>query len=115
MRERLSTILFELKNGVVVVEGKHDVAVMERLGICTSTYERVMRGGLTVPEGAKVFILTDDDRRGSEKADAVSGFLSGSLGPCRLDRETGLRLLDLCNATSVEQVSKPIEKIMEGS
>jgi 5S rRNA maturation endonuclease (ribonuclease M5) len=114
-RRRLIAILDELREGVAVVEGKHDIKALRDLGISAFSYETVMRGRSGILPGARLYILTDIDRRGVEKAEAAYAELSVANASCSINRSKGVALLRMCNATSVEQIYRPVREIMEES
>ncbi len=102
-------MLLTLKSSFVVVEGKHDINTLKRLGISAHTYESVMRS-VSIPN-QKVIILMDLDRRGMEKAERISTELSS--GPVPVDTTTGRSFLKMLNTVHVEGVLTPIEQLFE--
>jgi len=105
----MKSMLLELSNSFVVVEGIHDVSALRKLGIHAYTYEKVMRTSSGLPERA--LILTDNDRRGMEKAERLNGYL-GEMG-VSVDSTTGTRLLKMLNSTHVEDILKPVAQALE--
>lgn len=114
-KRRLISILHELRQGSVVVEGRHDIAVMQSLGIRALQYNGVITGKTALNPSRKVYLFTDTDRRGMEKAETLASALFSIDGRYTMNRNLAYSLLGMCNATSVEQISKPIEEIMEES
>lgn len=112
-KRRLISILEELGQGSVVVEGKHDLAVLKALGLTAHAYGRIAKGMVRLNPRRKVYLFTDIDRRGMEKAEMLISALLSVDGGYTIDRNLAYRLLGMCNATSVEQISKPIQEIME--
>lgn len=73
--DALVRLLDDLNEHAVVVEGKHDVAALSRIGVraCVMTLERAERSG--IPPNMPAVILTDFDRSGEIKAAKVEAFL----------------------------------------
>ncbi len=108
-RKVLEHLLFELKSGAVVVEGKHDVSTLEKFGITSFTYDLVYKGAEL---GSRdVYIMTDTDRRGEEKKERISDILSER--GYTVDYTTGKRLLNMLNVACVEELYIPLTKALE--
>jgi 5S rRNA maturation endonuclease (ribonuclease M5) len=113
-KKRLTKLLEELRSGVVVVEGKHDIEVFRKLGIEALTYGTLMGDVDNVleklPEGCTIFIIMDDDKSGEFRTEQLKGKLLEK--DLKFDEHLGERLLKALNLTSVEQILKPIEEIL---
>ena len=109
-RSRRVTQIFEkLSCGIVVVEGKHDVAKLSALGIKAVSYRAIDKKQV---KGSKAYVLTDRDRSGEEKREKAVAELYEA-GAKSVDVNMGMSLLKMLNVTSVEQVLGPIEEIFE--
>ncbi|MGC8479494.1 MAG: hypothetical protein ACP5M9_02390 [Candidatus Micrarchaeia archaeon] len=106
---RVERLLFDLKSSFVIVEGKHDLNVLNKLGIKSYTYESVMRK-INVPT-EKAILMMDLDRRGVAKAEMVSSLLLGE--NIAVDNKTGRSLLLLLNTIHVEGILTPVEQLFK--
>ncbi|MGC8676157.1 MAG: hypothetical protein ACP5T3_01395 [Candidatus Micrarchaeia archaeon] len=117
--KELETMFAELKGGVVVVEGRHDVLALSSLGVCSCTYDYAVRNagrlvGEAAVSGTKLFLLMDDDKGGADKLakmlsaiDAVSQQANATV-----DVMLGLRMLRLLGVKSVEQIRAPAAELL---
>lgn len=108
-RKTIESMLSEMRNANVVVEGIHDVAALEHLRIRAHTYEKAMRSGLPLP--GHVILFMDDDRRGSERAERLGAFFAEK--GFSVDEKTGTRLLRLLNTAHVEDMLQPLAHALE--
>ncbi|VVB76772.1 Uncharacterised protein [uncultured archaeon] len=109
--KRTTGILETLKNGTVIVEGKHDIRALRPLGIEALTYSQLYT---SLPSASKtVYVLTDADKGGEEKKQKIMAMLLESGNGYVIDDSLGKRLLRTLNSTCVEQVLGPITEIME--
>lgn len=106
----VESIIAELQQQpLVVVEGRHDVETLRQLQIRAQTYERVMRSGLPLPERAA--LLTDNDRRGQQKAELAGSMLREN--GVKVDDFTGTRLLKILGVPHVESILQPIREAQD--
>ena len=108
-RKAIESILSEMRNSYVVVEGRHDIAALEQLRIRANTYEKAMRSGLPLPE--HVILFMDDDRRVAEKAERLGAHLAGN--GASIDERSGTRLLRMLNTVHVQDMLQPISQALE--
>lgn len=101
----LKNKLEEISNGAVVVEGKHDVQAMGKLGIQAYTFYQVLRNPQMLAN-KKVYVLFDLDNGGEDKREKLERAVEG-VKNCELDFSTGEKMLKRLNITSVEQMAKP--------
>jgi 5S rRNA maturation endonuclease (ribonuclease M5) len=106
---KVERLLFDMKSSFVIVEGKHDLNVLNKLGIKSYTYESVMRG-VNFPK-EKAILMMDLDRRGVLKAEMVSSILLGE--NIKVDNKTGRSLLFLLNTTHVEGILAPVGQLFK--
>lgn len=104
-RREAIQMLERLRNGIAIVEGKHDALVLERLGIPSFTYDSVINGSVSVCSH-EIFILMDNDRRGSEKRERLGSFLLEK--GLKADNKFGIRLLKMFNSVCIEEIYSPI-------
>ena len=97
-------MMAELACSTVIVEGRHDVKALAGLGIAAVTEGSIARNG--IPEG-KVYLLTDNDRRGLERRERLYNKLLEMDKEIQIDTATGERLQKMLNITSIEQIRKP--------
>ncbi|MEM0201281.1 MAG: hypothetical protein QXD23_02645 [Candidatus Micrarchaeaceae archaeon] len=109
LKKKLVELLFSLKSSFVVVEGKHDLYTLNKIGIKAHTYESVMRSK-TLPSN-EVILLFDNDKRGKEREEQLSSFLSCE--NIKINNSTGKLLLKILNTVHVEGIITPIERIFE--
>ncbi len=108
-KKLLEELLFSLKSSFVVVEGKHDVKTLSKIGIESHTYESVMRSKTTPSED--VILFFDKDRRGKEKEEYLSYFLKSQ--NVKVDSITGKYLLNILKTVHVEGILSPIERLIK--
>ncbi len=112
-KRHLQEMLERLREGVAIVEGKHDVAVLERLGVHALVYSAVESGKSAPEKGKTIYILTDNDKGGDEKRERLkSALLAMDIGHA-INEELGRKLLQMLGATSIEQIYGPAMEILE--
>jgi len=107
----MDAVLELLRNNYVVVEGKHDVEMLEKLGISAIPYERLMRNHIEFDKGKTIYLLMDDDNGGYDKEDKALAFLIER--GYNVNTDLGRHLLKVLKITSVEQAYQPIMDILE--
>gem|GEM_PF-2347681 len=110
-RKKMDAVLELLRNNYVVVEGKHDVEMLEKLGISAIPYERLMRNHIEFDKGKTIYLLMDDDNGGYDKEDKALAFLIER--GYNVNTDLGRHLLKVLKITSVEQAYQPIMDILE--
>jgi 5S rRNA maturation endonuclease (ribonuclease M5) len=105
--KKIVNMLEDLRNGTVIVEGKHDVEKLRLLGIESRTCDSVLRGASLPPCNKTVFIVMDDDKGGVEKCAKLMSVLE-SCDSFHVDESLGKHMLRRLNVTCVEQICKPI-------
>ncbi len=108
-KKLLEELLFSLKSSFVVVEGKHDVLTLKKIGIKSHTYESVIRSK-TLPS-EQVLLFFDKDRRGKEREERLSYFLQSQ--NVKVDNATGKYLLNILKTVHVEGILSPIERLIK--
>ena len=105
-------IMDTLGSGEVIVEGKHDVNTLSRLGISSITLGSFgkMQGG-KIP--MRLFIMMDLDKGGDIKEREAVSLAMERYPNCTVDTETGKRFLKMLNLTSIEQAYCPVREIIE--
>ena len=104
-------ILEKLRGGSAIVEGKHDVRVLEKLGVRAFTYDSVVNGNVMPKE--PIFLLMDLDKNGEYKKEKVAMVIEEK--GLSSDTGSGLRLLRMLNSTCVEEIYSPLMQALEGS
>jgi hypothetical protein len=105
-------IMDTLSSGEVVVEGKHDVRTLSRLGISSVTlgsFGKIQGDSKPV----RLFIMMDLDKGGSIKESEAVSLAMERYPNCTIDTETGKRFLKMLNLTSIEQAYCPVREIIE--
>jgi len=110
-RKKMDAVLELLRNNYVVVEGKHDVEMLGKLGISAIPYERLMRNHIEFDKGKTIYLLMDDDNGGYDKEDKALAFLIER--GYNVNTDLGRHLLKVLKITSVEQAYQPIMDILE--
>lgn len=105
-------MLSRLREGMVIVEGKHDVPRMEELGIRAVTYYKAVTDSGAVGKGTIIYLLTDSDKGGEEKKGKLISALLERDKSLEIDTELGGRLLRMLNLTSIEQIGKPMAELL---
>ena len=72
--KELKSLITQLNDCIVIVEGKRDVIALEKIGVNTHvfTYEKFIRDNI---RGKNAVILTDYDREGEVKRNIISSLL----------------------------------------
>ncbi len=112
-KKHLLDTLKRLAEGTVVVEGKHDIAALKKLGISAMAYSAVESGNVSIPVGRTIYLLTDNDRGGDEKRERLKSALLAMDNRHTINDELGRKLLSMLHATSIEQIFGPAEEILE--
>ncbi|MCL5429878.1 MAG: hypothetical protein M1504_00180 [Candidatus Marsarchaeota archaeon] len=115
-KRRLENMLESLKEGVVVVEGIHDVAALKKLDIDAITYSKFMSGnGHTeaLYGDRTIYILMDADNGGEDKESKVLQLLDMMDTTMAHDTELGKRLLKLLGITSIEQIYGKARSVLD--
>ena len=102
-------MIAELACSTVIVEGRHDVKALAKLGIAAVTEGSLVRSAIT--EG-KVYLLMDNDRRGFERRERLYNRLLEMDKSISIDTALGERLQKLLNITSIEQMCRPVQEAM---
>jgi len=113
----LSSWLSELENGIVIVEGMHDIKALGKFGIKAATYSFAMANAKSIVEDSllankKIFLLFDTDNGGLDKQNRLQTLLESISPYCRIDAGLSSRLLKLLNARSIEQIAKPVAELL---
>ena len=114
-KRALQRLLEKLREGIVIVEGKHDVYTLKRLGIAAVEFSNFMRSniGTTLFMSSRPFyVMMDRDNGGEDKREKVISVLSSMDNPVDYDTETGDRFLRILGITSVEQAYRPAVQVM---
>ncbi len=99
-----------LRDGYVIVEGKHDARALEKLGIHSLYWNSIPKTGLA--NGKTFYIMTDRDKGGEEKREKAISALLGMDSASDIDTDTGAFFMKLLGITSVEQAIRPAEEIL---
>jgi 5S rRNA maturation endonuclease (ribonuclease M5) len=110
--KRLKTLITQLNNCIVIVEGKRDVIALNKIGVRTNvfTYEKFIRDKEI--KGKKAVILTDFDRGGETKKNIISSVL--------IERdiiendELRRKFKQILGIKTIEDVPSIFEKITKG-
>lgn len=114
-RNRLLDILERLRDGIVIVEGKHDVGALGRLEIPATSYNKFLSCNNSTTEfstNRTFYIMMDADKGGRDKENKVINLLTSMDNAIEYNTELGKRLLRLLGITSVEQVCGRVEMVM---
>lgn len=117
-RKRLERMLGELKEGIVIVEGKHDVETLGRLGIRSVSFSQFMGGNLGTRwfQIHKTFyIWMDLDKGGEDKEGKVINLMERIDGNVKYDVNLGKRVLKMLGITSVEQAYGMVEEVLKNT
>jgi 5S rRNA maturation endonuclease (ribonuclease M5) len=116
-RSRLLDILERLRNGIVIVEGKHDVGALGRLEIPATSYNKFLSCNSSTTEfstNRTFYIMMDADKGGRDKENKVISLLTSMNNAIDYNTALGKSLLHLLGITSVEQACGRVEWIMNG-
>lgn len=104
----------QMPDHIVIVEGMHDVRVVERFKIAAITFERFRSDGSELNNYSKVMIFTDIDDSGKREAKQIAHLLEDKGIRSMVDETSGPRLLRLIGGVRcVEELGKPLENILE--
>lgn len=109
--KRLKTLITQLNNNIVIVEGKRDVIALDKIGVRTNvfTYEKFIRKEI---KGKNAVILTDFDEQGEVKRKIISSIL--------LERsiiendELRRKFKHIFGVKTIEEIPSIFEKITKG-
>ena len=102
-------MMAELACSTVIVEGRHDVKALAKLGIPAVTEGSLVRSAIIA---GKVYLLMDNDRRGLERRERLYNRLLEMDKGISIDTTLGERLQKLLNITSIEQLCRPVQEAM---
>ncbi len=114
-KRALQGILEKLEHGIVIVEGKHDVETLRKLGISSIAYANFIAGNINTTllnTGMMFYVMMDADKGGEDKREKVVLLLSGMDNGIDYDTETGRRFLKMLGITSVEQAYGRVTQVM---
>lgn len=109
--KRLKSLITQLNNNIVIVEGKRDVIALEKIGVRTNvlTHEKFIRNDI---RGKNAVILTDFDKEGEVKRKIISSVL--------LERniieneELRRKFKQIFGVKTIEEIPSIFEKITKG-
>ena len=102
-----------LANGTVIVEGKHDKEALHELGVDSVIYTSVEKGRIIPDRGKVVYIATDMDKGGDQKAAKLVSRLLSEYKGYTINSDLPRSILKMLNARSVEQICGPAKELME--
>jgi 5S rRNA maturation endonuclease (ribonuclease M5) len=110
--KRLKTLITQLNNCIVIVEGKRDVIALDKIGVRTNvfTYEKFIRDKKIKEKNA--VILTDFDKQGEVKKEIISSVL--------MERdiiekdEYRRKFKQIFGVKTIEEIPSIFEKITKG-
>lgn len=114
-RKLLARMLDQLKEGIIIVEGKHDVETLRRLGIDSISFTQFIGGNIwtrTFQSNKMFYIWMDADRGGDDKEQKVVALIEAMDGDIKYNVKLGKRLLKILGITSVEQAYGMIEQML---
>lgn len=117
-KKRLERMLDDLRNGIVIVEGKHDVGTLERLRIKAISFPQFVGGNLgtiSFKTDRVFYVWMDADKGGADKEQKVVNILDAMDGGIRYDVELGKRVLKMLGITSVEQAYGMVRQMLESN
>lgn len=110
--KRVAAILDRLRSGINVVEGPNDKRVLSFFGIEAHTLYEFMKGDEET-YGRPINALMDRDKGGEEKLRTLVSFARARHPGSRIRTNDGRLLLAVAHATSMEQIRKPIEELLQ--
>ncbi len=114
-KKRLELMLDDLREGIVIVEGKHDVEALARLKIRSISFAQFIGGNLGTKsfQTEKIFyVWMDIDKGGADKEEKVVEMLDMIDGNIKYDVVLGKRVLKMLGITSVEQAYGRVRQVM---
>lgn len=109
---KVKKILKTLSSGFVIVEGAHDIAALNKLGLKSFAYSQVLSKQAVPAAECTVYLLTDSDKGGEEKKEKLLAVLREVNSGYKIDDVLGKHLMRLLNITSIEQICSPVEEIL---
>jgi len=124
--ESIVEIIKRMQNDgiVVIVEGKHDIEALKSMveylssnglildkAINAVTINRLRYNHLSI-DGKKIIIATDNDRSGNNKKEQAIALIRAKYPNSTIDENTGIRLLKILGANSIEGIMGPIKEII---
>ncbi len=115
-KKRLERMLNDLREGIVIVEGKHDVEALERLKIRSISFAQFIGGNIGTQsfQADRIFyVWMDADKGGADKEEKVVEMLDMIDGEIKYDVTLGRRVLKMLGITSVEQAYGMVRQVLE--
>jgi len=109
--DKLNSMIKKFKNGIVIVEGKHDIETLKKLDVPAMTYNHfisVSKSGKIIKSDRIFYIFMDLDKGGFDKRDKVIDIIK-TQSDIEYNVTLGRRLLEFLNVTSVEQIYRQYE------
>ncbi len=104
--KKLNSIIKKFKNGIVIVEGKHDIETLNKLGIKAITFNHfvsISRKNAEIKSDVTFYIFMDLDKGGYDKRDKTIDIII-TQSNAKYNTVLGRRFLQFLNVTSVEQI-----------
>lgn len=110
--KRLKTLITQLNNNIVIVEGKRDVIALDRIGVRSNvlTYDKFIRKKDI--KNKKAVILTDYDEQGEIKKKIISSILIEH--NIIENEELRRKFKQIFGVKTIEEVPSVFEKITKG-
>ena len=115
-KKKLERMLNDLREGIVIVEGKHDVEALARLKIRSISFAQFIGGNARTTSfqaDRTFYVWMDADRGGAVKEEKVVEMLGMIDGGVKYDVTLGKRILKMLGITSVEQSYGMVRQVLE--
>ncbi|MGC8496012.1 MAG: hypothetical protein ACP5RM_00500 [Candidatus Micrarchaeia archaeon] len=113
-KKALKNLIEDLKCGIVVVEGDHDVETLKNIGITNvfkfDQIKEVLKSEII--NGKTLYIIMDNDKGGSSKEKATVKILRANLPEVKYNLRAKEDFLGILNITSVEEAYPKAIKIL---
>jgi 5S rRNA maturation endonuclease (ribonuclease M5) len=111
----VQNLLQQLREGVVIVEGKHDKEALKAFGIDSFTFYEIASNPSKLSNfaGKKIYLLFDNDKGGEEKNRKMVELVKAYAMHSKINDSLAKKLLGLLNCTSIEQVPGPLRELLD--
>jgi 5S rRNA maturation endonuclease (ribonuclease M5) len=112
LKRSLERLIGQLRQGIVVVEGKHDVDALRELGVTAFNCNSIEKiNGYA--DGSTFYMLFDADKGGDEKFAKAASIVYERYPHSRINTYARKRLFGILGIKCVEEAVSPAKEILE--
>ncbi|MEM0149294.1 MAG: toprim domain-containing protein [Candidatus Micrarchaeaceae archaeon] len=111
-KKALLNVLETIREGIVVVEGLHDIAALAKLNVKAINFDLLPMIDKDALEEGTVYLMMDDDKGGHSKEEKAIKIILSINPNTRLDTFERDRLISILSITSIEEAYDKAIKII---